>query len=209
MNSFQEAMQSILNSKVNNSENIARDYLSESALYSLEVYTEFLDELPKDKHLEVAQKLIKFLISYDNDSLTNSAYAMQQLQKSIKTVKDACKRIKGEPIEKIKTPSIEIKNDIKALEIAKEVLMKNFNATTSTNKPMFVNSPIGLMETFSLLDNMIGDLKKKEFKTAKKSAYYEYKPRSKTPLKNYLNEICKKYNLKPSNHKKQFIDSIE
>jgi hypothetical protein len=209
-NNFQEAIKAVLEEPIVNAPNnlINRDYFSDTNLFTLETYTEFLDALPKDTYYQIAKELLELILTFQNGETYEIKQIIEKQVIDFFDEKDGWEKIRDK-----RTPSIKLNSDIRMLEDTKELVSKYFNLGLSdyvTNPMITMHHPEGFKETFYFLTNIIDDLKKKKFEMVDKSNYYGFDIRSKTSLKNYLNEIIKKYNLKSTTvAKKQFIDSIK
>lgn len=209
-NNFQEAIQAVLEEPIVNAPDdlINRDYFSDANLLTLETYTDFLDALPKDTYYQIAKEILELILTFQNGETYEIKQILEKEMINLFGEKDGWEKIKDK-----RTPSIKLNSDIKILEDTKKLISKYFNFGLSDDvaDPMIVRyQPEGFAETFHFLTNLIDDLKNKKFDMVDKNNYYEFDIRSKTPLKNYINEIIKKYNLKSATvAKKQFIDSIK
>ena len=122
---FYEALQAVLNSHASDSDKLLiRNYLNKKTIKALETYTSFLDAIPKEEYISIAEELIRFSISYSEDSSENVEYKIYNFKKSIKIAEDNANRKQGKKVKSKLSQSIEIKQDTKVLRNAKNVLLK-------------------------------------------------------------------------------------
>jgi hypothetical protein len=217
-NNFQEAIQAILDEPIDNApvSLTNRDHFSDENLLILETYTDFLDALPKETYYQIARELMELLLIYQ-DGMTHdfNKYLAESLKLSLQEEHGEDIIISEKP-----SPSIAIKKDIKVLEEARNILDRHFGTwkyalgLTEANSTIKVTNiqdfPYEAFKAVSFIDSLIIDIKSKKFDIAEKTVYYEHPTKSKNSLKNYLDEIIKKYNLKSTTvSKKELIDSIK
>ncbi len=217
-NNFQEAIQAILDEPIVDSPvNLTnREHFSDENILILETYTDFLDALPKETYYQIATKLMELLLIYQ-DGMTHEFNKFLEESSKLNLQEEHGEDI---IIPEKPSPSIAIKKDIKVLEEANKILNRHFGTwkhallIAEINPNVKINNiqdcPHEAFKAVSFIDSLIIDMKSKTFDLAEKTVYYEHPIKSKTPLKNYLDEIIKKYNLKSTTvSKKELIDSIK
>jgi hypothetical protein len=207
---FQEALNAILDAPADdgqNGKNRNRDYFEDHYISALETYTEFLDQLPAGAYEEVAVSLLQLILKHRDGFM----YQMQERQKEINEMRrEIAVTLGKEKPKKEKSPSLKINDHLKKARQARQLLYELFDlGDAQEQEPVLLNPPKGLGESLELLNNIIEDLQGQTFKVVSEHRYYEYKVPSKTPIKEYLDSIIKKYSLKSATlSAKQLVDNL-
>ncbi len=105
------------------------------------------------------------------------------------------------PIQKIN----KLLNGIKSFQT---LIGETFGSLNKNGEYVFINPPKGLYATYENNQAIIKDIETQKFEIVSKYKFYDLPQASKTPIKKFLQNVRKKYNLTKSLSEKQLIDSL-
>ncbi len=214
-----EVFHSLLNEEDEHSGGMVRDYFHENTIETIERHIDFFEFIPDEDKLLIFESFIQVVFYYQfekhiqddikyfrkldkikNISTTDGGYFSKIY--SILNENNPKKEIDLKPSQKIKKVIGTIKNYQTMIE-------ETFASKKKNGEYGFINTSKEIYETYQNNKAILKDLENQEFKIVSRYNFYSLPNASKTPIKQFLQNVRKQYNLKTSLSEKQLIDELE
>jgi len=195
---------------------LVKDYISEDNIFIIETNIDFFKDIPLSRLKGVFEKLLELIYYYSNEKFNKSQKDFEKKYKEFTSLyknnrNPTVKEIDKVAIQSTEKPIRKILKDLKIMKQYRDMIINMYGIRHKTKDTyLFFNMPKEISVVYEQNEKMIKDIEDKEFKIISKYKYYDGFTPSKTKIRDFLEEIKNKYNLRNiSLIQKQLIDTIK